>query len=129
MSDFTLNAARTSRCRIHVGRGEIDRLRERLAALLPPPRKVALVSDRNLAPFFTDRIETALVDAGYTCHPVLLPAGEEAKSLRILGNLWDRLITFGVEATSVVVAVGGGVVGDVAGFAAATLHRGIAFAQ
>ena len=129
MADFSFASTLRAECRLHVGRGELARLGARLAELLPPARHVAIVTDRNVAPFWLEKVSANLVEAGYRCTPILVPAGEESKSLRILGNLWDRLLATEVDRTAVVLALGGGVVGDLAGLAAATLLRGTALVQ
>ncbi len=129
MLDRSLKTTHAAACRLRGERGALAHLGRWLAELLPSPRKVAIVSDRNVAPFWLKSAEAALKQAGFVTHAVLLPPGEESKSLKILGNLWDRLLTFGIERDSVIVALGGGVVGDLAGFAAATLLRGLPIVQ
>jgi 3-dehydroquinate synthase len=129
MVDLTLRTSHSTDCRVRGGRGSIAQLGAWLADLLPPPRKVALISDRNVAAFCLEAAESRLEAAGYATHSILIPPGESSKSLKIVGNVWDRLLAFGLERTSVVVALGGGVVGDVAGFAAATLLRGVELVQ
>jgi 3-dehydroquinate synthase len=129
MLDRTLVTSHETRCRIRARRGALAELGGWLAELLPPPRKVALVSDRNVAPFCLKAAEATLKKAGFATHSILVPAGEESKSLKILGNVWDRVLTFGVDRSSVIVALGGGVVGDLVGFAAATLLRGLPVVQ
>jgi 3-dehydroquinate synthase len=116
-------------CRIRGQRGALALLGAWVAEVLPPPRRVALLADRNVAPFCLKPAESALKKAGFAVQSLLLPAGEETKSLRILGNVWDRVLTGGIDRGSVVVALGGGVIGDLAGFAAATLLRGLPFVQ
>jgi 3-dehydroquinate synthase len=129
MADFSFATTLRAESRLHVGRGELARLGARLAEVMPPARHVAIVTDRNVAPFWLERVTAILLESGYQCTPILVPAGEESKSLRILGNLWDRLLASGVDRAGVVVALGGGVVGDLAGFAAATLLRGTTLVQ
>ncbi len=129
MLDHALAISQRADCRIRGGRGTLERLGDWMAELLPPPRKVALLSDRNVASFWLKPAEAVLKRAGFTTHTILIPPGEESKSQKILGNVWDRVLTFGIDRDSALVAVGGGVVGDLAGFAAATLLRGIALVQ
>lgn len=74
-------------------------------------------------------VAESLREAGFTPHVVEVPDGEAAKSLDQAGALWDAFLGHGMDRGSVVVAVGGGVVGDLAGFAAATYMRGIASVQ
>ena len=129
MLDRSLKTQHAAACRLRGERGALAEVGHWLAELLPPPRKVALVTDRNVAPFWLKATEAALKKAGYTTHPLLVPPGEESKSLKIRGNVWDRLLSFGVDRSSVLVALGGGVVGDLCGFAAATLLRGLPLVQ
>ncbi len=129
MLDLTLETAQSSRCRVHGERGALKQIGARLHELCAAPRRVAIVSDRNVAPFWLEAAEQSLDAAGFTTHAILVPPGEESKSLKTLGNVWDRMLAFGVDRESVVVALGGGVVGDLAGFAAATLLRGVALVQ
>ncbi|MBN2548645.1 MAG: 3-dehydroquinate synthase [Anaerolineales bacterium] len=86
---------------------------------------VALVSDENVARLYADRVSQGLRAAGYTVHLVLLPPGEQFKTLESVSALWQAFLAAGLERSSTVVALGGGVVGDLAGFAAATYLRGV----
>jgi 3-dehydroquinate synthase len=74
-------------------------------------------------------VKSALTDAGYAVYMVEIPDGEEYKSFETLKSIYDRLIEFGFDRGSLLLALGGGVVGDIAGFAAATYLRGIPFVQ
>jgi 3-dehydroquinate synthase len=89
------------------------------------PRRVALVSDANVAALWGERVRRALTGSGFAVEPLVVPAGETTKSLRHLGRLWDLLARIGHDRQGVVVALGGGVVGDLAGFAAASWLRGV----
>ncbi|MEJ5313685.1 3-dehydroquinate synthase [Anaerolinea thermophila] len=86
---------------------------------------VALVSDTHVMPVHGERLRAALEQAGYRVVPVTIPAGEEHKTLPSLESLWSAFLAGGLERGSTVVALGGGVIGDLAGFAAATFMRGI----
>lgn len=132
MLDLPLEIPRTETSRIRAGRGAFARLGEWMAeALAPrgPGSRVALVSDRDVASFCLEPALKSLRAAGFDPRPILIPPGEGSKSLRILGNVWDRMLAHGLDRGSAVVALGGGVVGDLAGFAAATLMRGVALVQ
>ena len=91
--------------------------------------KVAIVTDRNVAAYWLDAVQDALNEARFATKVIRIPAGEESKSLQMLGNVWDQLLEFGFERGSVIVALGGGVVGDLAGFAASTILRGVRVVQ
>jgi shikimate kinase/3-dehydroquinate synthase len=86
---------------------------------------IALVSDENVGPIYAARVEGSLKKQEFSTRIVLIPAGEAHKTVETVANLWDGFLAAGLERGSTVVALGGGVVGDLAGFAAATYLRGI----
>ncbi len=92
-------------------------------------RKALLVTDSNVARFHATPAAESLQQAGWAVHTIEVPAGEETKCVHQLQRLWDNLVTIRADRTTTVIAVGGGVVGDLAGFAAATFARGIPFIQ
>jgi 3-dehydroquinate synthase len=92
-------------------------------------RKVVLVSDAVIARLYSERVVGGLARAGFDVIQALVPDGEQAKRLEVASALWDRLLDAGCDRTSTVVALGGGAVGDVAGFVAATYMRGMNFVQ
>ncbi len=89
----------------------------------------AIITDENVGRLHGTAVEKSFRDAGYDTHLLVVPAGEESKSLTAAENLVDRMIAAGLDRSSFVVALGGGVVGDLAGFVAAIYHRGIPFVQ
>ncbi|HVO31860.1 MAG TPA: 3-dehydroquinate synthase [bacterium] len=91
--------------------------------------KAFLVTDTNVAPLFADSLEASLEAAGYSVARLVLPAGERHKSLAGAQKIWRFLFANGVDRKSPVVCLGGGVVGDLAGFAAATALRGVPVVQ
>ena len=113
---------------IRIGRGLLPLLGKQCAAL-KLGRRCAVISDVNVAPRYARTALKSLRSAGFD--PVLLtvPAGETAKSLRTVQSCYDQLAEHRLERKSFVVALGGGVVGDLAGFVAATYLRGIPFVQ
>jgi 3-dehydroquinate synthase len=93
-------------------------------------RQLILVSDETVAQLYRPKLEAALAAAGIAAPPaVLVPAGEESKSLESYGRAAEGILALGVDRKTVILALGGGVVGDLAGFLAATLLRGIDFIQ
>ncbi len=96
-----------------------------IRACLPGVTRVGLVTDDHVAPHWLDATSAVLASASFTVELVIIPAGEASKSLAEYGRLCERLIAAGLDRTSALVALGGGVVGDLAGFVAATLLRGI----
>jgi shikimate kinase / 3-dehydroquinate synthase len=88
---------------------------------------VALVSDSNLAPLYGERLLESLRGAGYEAVLLTIPAGEQNKTLETISSLWNGFLEAGLDRKSTVVALGGGVTGDLSGFAASTFMRGIAW--
>jgi 3-dehydroquinate synthase len=91
--------------------------------------KIAIISDTNVAPLYADKLVAALVQAGLDAVVLTLPAGEASKRLSTVEQLADGLAAARVERGGAIVALGGGVVGDVAGLVAATYQRGVALVQ
>ena len=116
---------------ILIGDGLLDRLGHHLLEVFPTtePRRVAVVTDSRVAGLYLARARGSLEGAGYSVAEVQIPEGEQHKNLAWLALTYDRLIEAHVERTTPVVALGGGVVGDLAGFAAATILRGVPFVQ
>lgn len=96
--------------------------------LLRGPR-CAVVADDNTARLFGNAVEQSLSAAGFAPVAINIPAGEVSKSLRQAGALCEQMAAAGLDRSSFVVALGGGVVGDLAGFTAAIYHRGIPHVQ
>lgn len=91
--------------------------------------RCAIISDSNVAPRFAKAAQRSLAAAGFESVLITVPAGETAKSLKTVQMCYDALAAHRLERKSFIVALGGGVVGDLAGFVAATYLRGIAFVQ
>jgi 3-dehydroquinate synthase len=113
---------------IAIGRGLLAELGKRVAALRPGAA-VAIVSDEAVAARYLAPAETALNAAGVRTARVVVPAGEASKSWRVLENVCEQLLAARIERGDLLVALGGGVVGDLAGFAAAIVRRGISVVQ
>lgn len=112
-----------------VGRGLLGGLGERLRGVLPHVTRVAIVSDASVAPLYAPAAEASLRTAGLAVTLLTVPAGEGSKSWEQAGELLGAFAAEGLERTSAVVALGGGVVGDLAGFCAATYLRGLPVVQ
>jgi shikimate kinase/3-dehydroquinate synthase len=110
--------------RVEVGSGLRARVPQHTAALAGGPARVVLVTDTHVRPW-AEPIGAALRAAGHHVIDVLLPAGEEHKTLHSVETIWQAALGGGIDRDSVVVAVGGGVVGDLSGFAASSLLRGV----
>lgn len=109
---------------VFVQSGGFDNLGEmlRLYGLRSP---VAIVSDENVAPLYADRVVAVLRKAGLPSALITLPPGENTKSLGTVSFLWSSFLGMGLDRNATVLALGGGVISDVAGFAAGTYLRGI----
>jgi 3-dehydroquinate synthase len=92
-------------------------------------RKTALVTSSVIEPLYLERVAATLRAAGAEVIPVILPDGEEFKTWQTLNLVFDALLGAQCDRNSMIVALGGGVIGDLAGFAAAVYQRGIAFIQ
>ncbi len=111
-----------------VGSGLLARAGALLAGVLPQKR-VVIVSDETVAALHLPALVEGLAEAGFECRIVTVSPGEGSKSLATYGHVSDALLEAGVERRTGVIALGGGVVGDLAGFAAATVLRGLPFVQ
>jgi len=92
-------------------------------------KKCAIVTDTNVGPLYAGLLAARLVEAGFTPDTITVPAGEGSKSMPVAEDICRQLIRGGHDRGSFLVALGGGVVGDLAGFAAAIFFRGIPFVQ
>ena len=113
---------------VTIAPGTLEQLGDRLRALQLTPR-LLLVSDDNVFPHYGPTVLASLEAAGFSVAPHILPAGEQHKTLASLQALYDAAYEHRLERRSTLVALGGGVVGDLTGFAAATWLRGVNFIQ
>ncbi|MFV0476150.1 MAG: 3-dehydroquinate synthase [Pikeienuella sp.] len=113
---------------IRIGRGLIDRAGAEIAPLLARNR-VGVVTDENVAALHLDRLRAGLAAEGIAAEAVTLPAGEATKSMARYERLLGALLEMKIARDDLIIAFGGGVIGDLAGFAAATLRRGVGFVQ
>ncbi|WP_439923387.1 3-dehydroquinate synthase [Nitrobacter sp. JJSN] len=113
---------------IVIGRGILPSLGARIAALRPGAR-VAIVTDEYVATHWLRQTEASLIGAGIATSRIVVDEGEVSKSYEGIEFVCEELIKAKIERNDLVVALGGGVVGDLAGFAAAIVRRGIDFVQ
>ena len=111
-----------------VGSGLLREVGHHVASRLPG-RSAVVVTDRAVAPLHLDAIADALREAGFACSDLIVEPGEGSKDFAILGAVLETLLGRGIERTTILVALGGGVVGDLAGFTASVLLRGVPFVQ
>ena len=112
---------------IHIGEGLLARADLFLPHL--PQRKVSVVTNTTVAALYLDKFSATLRGAGVEIVPVVLPDGEEHKNWQTLNAIFDALLSNRCERKSAIIALGGGVVGDLAGFAASSYQRGVPFIQ
>src|SRR3978361_685767 len=113
---------------IVIGRDVLPSLGARIAPLRPGAR-TAIVTDRNVARHWLEKTEASLSEAGIGTSRIIVGEGEGTKSYAGLEQVSEALIAAKIERNDLVIALGGGVVGDLAGFAAAVLRRGVDFVQ
>ncbi len=126
MKTVTVNASKTYD--VKIGSGLIRTLGAEATAL-GKAESVCIVSDSNVFPLFGEMAQKSLQDAGFAVTSFVFPAGEESKNGQTYLNLLNFLADARLTRSDMLVALGGGVVGDLAGFAAATFLRGIRFIQ
>lgn len=108
---------------------DLSALREALRPLSPEGRKAVIVTDENVAPLYLSELLSLLRESFLALDSLVLPAGEENKTLSAVSRIYERAVEDGIERGDFFLALGGGVVGDITGFAAATYLRGIRFLQ
>lgn len=113
---------------ISIGPGLLAQAGERLKPHFKRPRTV-IVTDANVAALHLETLQNALTAAGITSQAIILPPGEGTKNFTQLAQVCDGLLAAGMERADRIIAFGGGVIGDLTGFAASILRRGIDFIQ
>lgn len=125
----TIHVAASRAYDIEIGRGLLDQAGEHIARVTGAGRTAAVISDTNVLPLYGQRLCDSLERAGFRPISWAFPAGEESKNLTTYGRLLHFLGENHMTRSDIIVALGGGVTGDMAGFAAATYQRGIPFIQ
>ncbi len=127
MEEITVNLGPRS-YPILVGRGALRTVGRKLSALARG-RRSAIISDRSVMTRYGATVTESLRAAGFSVTEIIVPEGEAAKALAVAERCWDECLAAGLDRTSALLALGGGAVGDLAGFVAATYMRGIPFVQ
>lgn len=109
-------------------RGALDRVGTLVRPLLRG-KLAAIVTDSNVEPLYAARVARSLHLAGFQAAVLEIPAGEGSKCPEVLAEVWEQLMDVGLSRSDAIIALGGGVVGDLSGFAAATILRGVDFVQ
>lgn len=113
---------------IFIGDGAISHAGSLIKDILKAPRAI-IVTDENVAPNWLKPLKTSLNDAGIKTREIILPPGEHTKSVSHLEQLLDNLLENNIDRKTTLIALGGGVIGDLTGFAAAVVMRGVDFVQ
>lgn len=113
---------------IIVGDNAIDQCGKIIAKVAKSTRTI-VITDENVAPNWLEKVTQSLEGAGLSAKSIILPPGEHTKSYRQLEALLDELLDQGIDRKTTLIALGGGVIGDLTGFAAAIVLRGINFVQ
>ena len=114
---------------IEIGAGLLPTVGAKVAALVPKAQRAVIVSDSNVAPLYGEILQRSLNEAGLPATIVTIEAGEQSKNMQVLSEVLEQIAESGLTRSDVLVTLGGGVVGDLGGFAAASFMRGIAFVQ
>ncbi len=112
---------------IHIGSGLLSRPELILPHL--ERKQAALVTNTTVGPLYLDKVQGLLEASGVVTVPIVLPDGEQYKNAETLNRIYDALLTHRIERKGTLIALGGGVIGDLTGFAAATYLRGVPFIQ
>jgi 3-dehydroquinate synthase len=113
---------------IEIGSGNLGNI-ARVAEADQDDAHAVVITDANVDSLYAEPVASALADEGAEVDILIVDAGEQSKSLDTAAELWERMLEEGTDRKSTVVAVGGGVIGDLAGFVAATFARGLAYVQ
>ena len=113
---------------VRIGRGLLPEIGKQIGGI-PGVKRVLVVSDDIVFPLYGETVLKSLSESGYETDSFVFPNGEASKNLTVYGELLTKLCDAGLTRDDLLVALGGGVVGDLAGFAAATYRRGIPFVQ
>ena len=115
---------------VHIGAGILPQLGRWANALGSElGQRCAILTDSNVAPLYSEAVLASLKESGYLPTLITVPAGEASKALSVVERVCDEMIAAGLDRKGWVVALGGGVVGDLAGFVAAIYYRGVPFVQ
>lgn len=115
---------------IHIGKNLLGRVPAFLAELgVKATQKLYVITDENVAPLYLEPLLQSLRESGYRVQSSIVQAGEQAKSFQVFERVMGEVIEAGLDRKSVILALGGGVVGDLSGFVAASFMRGIPFIQ
>jgi len=113
---------------VHVGEGVLE-ASGGLIAGATKARAAAIVTNPRIGKLYAERVVKSLEESGITAHVITIPAGERYKTLNTVRRVYEKMLDHRIDRTGMVIGLGGGVVGDLAGFVAATYLRGVDFVQ
>jgi len=113
---------------IYIGDGLIGQAGQVLSTIALHKR-TAIITNTTIAPLYLEQLKSALHAHGFSTSEIILPDGEQFKTLDSMRVIYDQLLSLGLDRSCALIALGGGVIGDMTGFAAATFLRGIPFVQ
>lgn len=122
---------------LYIERGLLDRIGKEIKSIytdkgikdVSANKKVIIVTDKNVDKFYGNKVKESLEESGFMFFKVVIEPGEKSKSMEELIKLYNELLDIGVTRGDLIIALGGGVVGDLTGFAASTFLRGIPYIQ
>lgn len=112
---------------IYIGKGLLDEAPDLLKEY--KGKRLAIIADGATGPLYGEKLGNILNAAGFECHLIILPRGEKTKCQEILFQLYDAFLEWGMNRNDAVIALGGGVIGDLTGYAAASFMRGLPLIQ
>jgi 3-dehydroquinate synthase len=113
---------------LNIQKGILNQLDEEVSAIFSG-QKIAIISDETVFQHYGEKTVKNLEDSGFSVQSVVLPPGEQTKTFDAMPAIYSQLLDFGLTRSDCIVALGGGVVGDIAGFVAASFLRGVTFVQ
>lgn len=129
MTDIRIHVKASKEYDVVIGRGLIYKAGKLIREAVPKATKLLIVSETNVAPIYLDTVKASLQGEGFEVSEFIFDAGEQSKNINTIAGMWGVMAKAAFTRTDAVVALGGGVTGDMAGFAAATFLRGIDVVQ
>lgn len=114
---------------IYAERGALDKVGELVAAMYRNTAKIMIISDSNVFPLYGGKVTDLLAEKGFAVRKYIVPAGEDSKSMRTVMDIYKTMAEAGFTRADLIITLGGGVVGDIGGFVAATFLRGMDYIQ
>lgn len=113
---------------VFLGRNLLEKVGS-LCEKVHSPSKICIITEKDIYDLYGKTVQTSLEQRGYAVYQIFLPGGEETKRANILSQIWEELAEKEFSRSDMLLALGGGIIGDITGFAAATYLRGIPFIQ